>query len=180
MSDWSSDVCSSDLFYVAVEKSTITCYLKPSKCKMEIQSIAQTGSATYTLYFDDQKSDVIMMSSGTKTIIPITSLSLNKHLQNIWYAAETGKTQNIAGYESKEVQLKTMTSVIQCFVATEFNAQFPLVLNTSAIMQSIQSIKLTGTPVSIIVNDLTGKPLFTQKIVSVNPQNLNDNIFIAE
>lgn len=166
--------------FEAGEKSTITCYIKPSKCKMEIQSIVAEGSTSYTLYFDDQKSDVIMISAGNKLVIPGSSITENKYLQNIWSSNETGRTLNIAGFESKETTLRTNTSIITCYVANELNAVFPNSIYSKGIIQAVRGIQLSGTPVSIEVKDLNGKSLFTQKITSVSSQNLNDNIFSAE
>src|SRR5688572_30316573 len=69
--------------FEAGEKSVITCYIKPQLCKMEIQSSAKEGSTSYTLYFDDQRTEVVMISNGNKTFIPIASLPPNKYIENI-------------------------------------------------------------------------------------------------
>jgi hypothetical protein len=162
------------------EKSSITCYLKLPYCKMEINSVAKEGNATYTLFFDNQRSDVIMWSSGTKTVVPLASLRANKYLENILVAIPTTRSQSIAGYAATEINLKSTNAVIQCYVAPELNIVFPSLLNTSGINKSLQENSIAGTPLEILVKDLSGKPVFSQKITSVNAQALDDGIFNAE
>lgn len=162
------------------EKSTIQCYVKYPYCKMEINSIAKEGNANYTLYFNNQKSDVIMLSGGTRTIIPMSSIPLNKYTENILIAIPTQKTQMIAGFTATEVNLKSTNALIICQVAAELNLNLPSVLNSRGIIKSLQENSIAGTPLDILVKDLSGKSLYSQKIISIQAKDLNDQIFMAE
>ncbi len=161
--------------FEAGEKSNITCYLKSPLCKMDISSTSKEGSTQYTLYFDDTNSDVIMIAGGNKTIIPSSSITENKHLQNIFYATNKESQLNIAGFNCNEVQLKTTTSAIQCYVTNELDINFPLLLNTHGIINALKENNIKGIPLNIEVKDLSGKNLFNQNIVSVERKNLNDS-----
>jgi hypothetical protein len=162
------------------EKSTIQCYVKYPYCKMDINSVAKEGNAQYTLYFDNQKSDVIMLSGGTRTIIPMSSIPLNKYTENILIAIPTQKTQMIAGYTTTEVNLKSTNAAIICQVASELNVALPSVLNSRGIIKALQENSITGTPIDIMVKDLSGKSLYAQKVLSVQAKDLDDKIFLAE
>jgi len=156
------------------EKSDITCYLKSPLCKMEIKSTSKEGSTQYTLYFDDRTSDVSMLAGGNKTIIPASSISENKYLQNIFFAATKEGKLNIAGFNCNEVQLKTTTSAITGFITNDLNATFPLILNNQGVIKALKENNIQGVPLSIEVKDLVGKNLFSQKVVSVERKNLED------
>lgn len=162
------------------EKANITCYVKFPYCKMEINSSTKEGSASYTLYFNDQRSDMVMISSGTKTIVPMANIPSNKYLENILIAVSTMKSQNIAGYNCNEINLKSTNAVIQCSVAPELEINLPNMLMNGGVMKALKEASIKGTPLSIIVYDLSNKLVFSQKITSVSAQTLNDNIFMTE
>jgi hypothetical protein len=166
--------------FEAGEKSGITCYIKSPYCKMEIQSTTKEGNASYTLYFNDGNADLIMVSGGTRLVVPMTNVPVNKYLENILVALPTAKSQMVAGYTTQEVNLKTTNSTIQCWVAAEVNIQFPLMLNNRGILYALKENSIVGTPLEIHAKDLSGKPVFSQKIISIQPQELSDAIFMAE
>lgn len=162
------------------EKANITCYVKFPYCKMEINSSTKEGAASYTLYFNDQSSDMVMVSSGTKTIVPMANIPSNKYLENILVAVSTMRSQNIAGYNCNEINLKSTNAVIQCLVAPELDITLPNMLINRGVMRALKESSIKGTPLEIKVNDLSNKLVFSQKITSVSAQALNDNIFITE
>jgi hypothetical protein len=166
--------------FEAAEKSVITCYLKSPYCKMEIQSTAQAGVTQYTLYLNEANADMVMVSGGTRLVVPMANIPANKYLENILVAVPTAKSQMVAGYTTREINLKSTTAVIQCWVAPELDIQFPLVLNNRGILQALKDNSIAGTPLEIQAKDLAGKPVFSQKIISVQPQTLSDAIFMAE
>ena len=161
------------------EVASITCYLKFPYCKMQVNSTAKEGSSSYTLYFDNQKPEVIMVAGGTRTAVPVAGLPVNKYLENILVAIPTGRTQQTAGYNSTEVNIKSTNAVIQCWVATELEANFPSVLNNRGIVKALKESNIKGIPLTMEVKDLSGKPVLSQRIISVSPQSLDDSMFNA-
>lgn len=166
--------------FEAGEKSDITCYLKSPLCKMEIKSTAKEGTTQYTLYFDDRTSDVVMLAGGNKTVIPTSSIQGNKYLQNIFLAVAKDGQLNLAGFNCNEVQLKSTSSTIISYVTTEIDIVFPLMLNNQGMIKALKENNIQGTPLSIEVKDLSGKPLFSQKVVSIERKNLAENELQAQ
>lgn len=166
--------------FEAGEKSVITCYIKSPYCKMEIQSTAKEGVTSYTLYLNETNADMVMVSGGTRLVVPMANIPANKYLENILVAVPTAKSQMVAGYTTHEVNLKSTHAVIQCWVAPELDIQFPLVLNNKGVLHALKENSIVGTPLEIQAKDLTGKPVFSQKIISITPQTLSDAIFNAE
>jgi hypothetical protein len=60
------------------------------------------------------------------------------------------------------------------------NLNLPSVLNSRGIIKSLQENSIAGTPLDILVKDLSGKSLYSQKIISIQAKDLNDQIFMAE
>jgi hypothetical protein len=86
----------------------------------------------------------------------------------------------IAGFTATEVNLKSANALIICQVAAELNLNLPSVLNSRGIIKSLQENSIAGTPLDILVKDLSGKSLYSQKIISIQAKDLNDQIFMAE
>lgn len=161
------------------EKADITCYISPPDCRMDIQSTAEQGSTTYSLFFSDNSGEAIMMASGNRYTIPAANLMPNKYLENILVVLPSANTKQLAGYTCKEVMMKSTNASIQCFVAEGVNVNFPALLNTRGIMAALREHSLQGLPLEIQVKDVNGKPLFMQQITSITPQTLQPGLFSA-
>lgn len=162
------------------ETSNITCYLSYPQCKMEINSVAEESSGNYTMFFNDTQSDVVMISGGTKTTIPVSSIPPNKYLENVLIAVESKTTKQIAGYECVEVTMKSINATIKCYVAKALEVKFPSILNYRGVMKALNENSIGGTPLEIHVYDFSDNELFSQQITSVKSQPLDESIFKIE
>jgi hypothetical protein len=161
------------------EQAEITCYISPPLCRMDIHSTAKEGSTAYSLFFDDNATEVIMIASGSRYSIPAATLKPNKYLENILVAVPSANTQQVAGYTAQEVTLKSTTAIIRCLVASGLSVSFPAMLNSRGIVGALKENSIQGIPMEIYVSDPNGKPLFTQKITAVTAEQLQPGLFTA-
>jgi len=158
------------------EKATAKIYIQPPYCKMEINATTSAGTNSYTLLCNQENSDITMISGGTKTTVSSGSAGKSKYLENILIATPTNTKQNLLGYDCTLIKMKSTNASIECIVANNLTVNLPATLQ-SGILQSLKENGISGTPLEIIVKDLSGKTVITQKVTSIVKQELNDAIF---
>lgn len=169
----------------AGETATVDCYIKGGNAYMQFNTVSKEVSMQYTLYFLNGQGTVKMTTEGGgKQVyleIPLSSFS-NTEFSTAFSVEETGKKENISGYNCREVIVRTSNSNISCLVSDETgltSASLPSILQGRGVFAALLRNGIRSFPVRIIATDFSGNIIFSQELTEVKAGEVGDDRFVV-
>lgn len=154
------------------ERATVTVHIKDHDTRMDLISITPDYNSEYSIFIDDKGTDLV--SQGE-----ITSIDLNTAIPAKGTMTPLLKEGNVSknGYNCTHYRFSDGTEITDYWITDAFGltmSQMPSIFQRG-MPKPTDGIQ--GLPVAIIVVDLNGQEVSTQKLISVTPGRVEESVF---
>jgi len=157
------------------EKSDVIWTMKNAYHRMDMRSVSEQGSLSYSLFFEPSSAQCWMLSDGNTIEIPANHLQSQTCCSFIFFAQPTGQQREWAGYVCQEYRLTAPNGYALCWISTTApTIDFPTIFKNQGILLSLQQQRIIGTPLVAYVYDTQNNEVYNYEIVAIQSGQVSD------